>query len=808
MNFRTLAALGWIVVSSPFCTDSSSAAAPDPLNLLANLRVEPSGFAWMAPSASAPTVTFGGNDTLSGSFLLVTDSTFTASQPASVWNFIAPSWAPLPPQVQGAVPMSADDSPSLTLEFNFSGSAFAAYGQRSPYKLWIDGVPATLVSQQYNHDATFPNFYANVAFVTPGTHRIRWDILGNNRLVGFEDAPGSTISPITTAAPVRAVYMGDSIGEGTGSIDGYSLAICQYLAAKFGWHMTNMSAGGTGLVNGGVLPGRFPYIDRVQSDIVALAPDVVIIQGSINDGSGVTTTIAGQLLDAIQTGLPAARIYVVGPLGRYGVLTSQDLPSVAGLSDACASRGIPFFDTTANGFWFNPANDHTYFSGVTATATATIAGGAVTSVTVGNPGDGYDLYAGLEGNPAVSFSGGGGSGAAATANLNCAVTDLQLLSVGSGYTTTPSVTISCGALAGATFSGGAVTGFTVTNPGGNYLVPPSVTISGGGGTGAVATALIDAGRVVGLNLVSGGSGYAAAPSVSLSECIAPATAAASIDGAGHLTGLTITSGGSFYTSTPRVTIAGVGTGAVAVAHVSGTVDSITVTNGGSGYTSPPTVTIANDAVDVTHPKQGAHELIAERLAAGIIAAETANAAYLEVTNGQTLDLAGNTVLTNVQVDAGGTLTGTGVVTGSVANAGLVATTQGTVTLAGNVTNTGTMRAAGGAGLSIGGTLINSGLLDLMTASSSQHLGLVNNGTVLTASSAVVQRISAAQGNVLVSIQSYAGHNYQLQFSPTVGTGAVWSNVGPPQAGSGNVLDFTDPAGLASTQGFYRVVLSP
>ena len=79
---------------------------------------------------------------------------------------------------------------------------------------------------------------------------------------------------------------------------------------------------------------------------------------------------AGQLLDAIQTGLPAARIYVVGPLGRYGVLTSQDLPSVAGLSDACASRGIPFFDTTANGFWFNPANDHTYFSGVTATATA------------------------------------------------------------------------------------------------------------------------------------------------------------------------------------------------------------------------------------------------------------------------------------------------------------------------------------------------------------------------------------------------------------------------------------------------------
>lgn len=48
-------------------------------------------------------------------------------------------------------------------------------------------------------------------------------------------------------------------------------------------------------------------------------------------------------------------------------------------------------------------------SGVTATATATIASGAVTAITITNPGSGYTSV------PAVSFSGGAGSGATATA---------------------------------------------------------------------------------------------------------------------------------------------------------------------------------------------------------------------------------------------------------------------------------------------------------------------------------------------------------------------------------------------------------
>src|SRR6185312_6730658 len=65
---------------------------------------------------------------------------------------------------------------------------------------------------------------------------------------------------------------------------------------------------------------------------------------------------------------------------------------------------------------------------------------------------------------------------------------------GAGYTSAPTVTISgpdaigsgfVQATATATVSGGAVTGFTITNPGTGYI-NPTVTLSGGGGSGAVA----------------------------------------------------------------------------------------------------------------------------------------------------------------------------------------------------------------------------------------------------------------------------------------------------------------------------------
>lgn len=71
------------------------------------------------------------------------------------------------------------------------------------------------------------------------------------------------------------------------------------------------------------------------------------------------------------------------------------------------------------------------------------------------------------------------------------------------------------ATAVAAVTGGAVTGFTVTDQGGSYAKPPKISIDGGGGKGCVATAVLSAGKVTLINLVAGGSGYTSPPYVTI-----------------------------------------------------------------------------------------------------------------------------------------------------------------------------------------------------------------------------------------------------------------------------------------------------
>jgi len=72
----------------------------------------------------------------------------------------------------------------------------------------------------------------------------------------------------------------------------------------------------------------------------------------------------------------------------------------------------------------------------TATATAAVTSGFVTSIAVVSGGNGYTA------TPAIAISGGGGSGATASTSMSGGVvTGVNVLSPGSGYTSTPTVTI-------------------------------------------------------------------------------------------------------------------------------------------------------------------------------------------------------------------------------------------------------------------------------------------------------------------------------------------------------------------------------
>jgi|GEM_PF-1345367 len=86
--------------------------------------------------------------------------------------------------------------------------------------------------------------------------------------------------------------------------------------------------------------------------------------------------------------------------------------------------------------------------GTQATATATVVDGSISTVTVTNPGSGYALpSSGSNGTPRVRVSGGGGNNGvllAQTSGTNAApggITGITISSIGTGYTSAPTITI-------------------------------------------------------------------------------------------------------------------------------------------------------------------------------------------------------------------------------------------------------------------------------------------------------------------------------------------------------------------------------
>lgn len=101
---------------------------------------------------------------------------------------------------------------------------------------------------------------------------------------------------------------------------------------------------------------------------------------------------------------------------------------------------------------------------------------------------------------------------------NTTIGDVYMRSMGSGYSTAPSVNISGGGGTGAvgvatigtvylteTTTATRVTGIKLTNSGTGYTSAPTVSLSGGGGTGAVAEARLSATRTLTFNNLEGGA---------------------------------------------------------------------------------------------------------------------------------------------------------------------------------------------------------------------------------------------------------------------------------------------------------------
>jgi len=207
-------------------------------------------------------------------------------------------------------------------------------------------------------------------------------------------------------------------------------------------------------------------------------------------------------------------------------------------------------------------------SGSGATFAVTVENGAVTGVTVTDPGSGYLATDGIV---QLAFT-GGGSDTSAQATASVATTGgvaaVNITASGTDWTTTSVVTFSGGGGSGAQavitgLVNGAVTEISVTNPGTGYTSAPTVAVSGGGGGGSGFAGEVDVryGQVSGIAVGAGGSGYKDNPQViisppdSTSLPVLQATAIAVTSG-GAVTSIIVTQAGLGYTKPPTVTLVG------------------------------------------------------------------------------------------------------------------------------------------------------------------------------------------------------------------------------------------------------------
>ena len=148
---------------------------------------------------------------------------------------------------------------------------------------------------------------------------------------------------------------------------------------------------------------------------------------------------------------------------------------------------------------------------------------------------------------------------------------ISLLNDGSGYTGTPTVSISTSRVSGGTNASAvaitterqgvfSIKEIIMTNPGSGYTFAPSIRILGGGGSGAIATCgIITSGQgVISFNVTGDGKGYTTNPAVTVAGPGIGTTAIVTsiIDiGSGQLTSFRFINPGAGYTVAPAVTIA-------------------------------------------------------------------------------------------------------------------------------------------------------------------------------------------------------------------------------------------------------------
>ena len=199
---------------------------------------------------------------------------------------------------------------------------------------------------------------------------------------------------------------------------------------------------------------------------------------------------------------------------------------------------------------------------------------------------------------------------------NGAVTGLEILNSGSGYTFTPRLTFrqpGGGKLAVPTITNGSIDGdHGITDVGFGYTTAPTIYVDEPTGSNPIKASLranlAADGTIASITVLNAGQGYTTVPRLAIVDPVGAQILQTSVDGDGRVINIELLDGGSGYEDIPSVYIVDGrvdaqgnsigGTGATAVAAIfNGKITDINITAFGTGYSAaaPPSI-----AVSYTH----------------------------------------------------------------------------------------------------------------------------------------------------------------------------------------------------------------
>lgn len=188
-----------------------------------------------------------------------------------------------------------------------------------------------------------------------------------------------------------------------------------------------------------------------------------------------------------------------------------------------------------------------------------------------------------------------------------------------------------------------------------------------------------------------------------------------------------------------------------------------------------------------------------------ITGNVTSAGAMTIASGASLALDGGTLSSDaIHVDAGAVFQAQGSINGDVNVQGTLVGHGDPLNLSGNLVNEGTIRLTGNAALSVNGSFINNGVLDLLTGGD-PPAGLVNNGIVISNDQRRILEFQRVGNSFTCTVAGFVGHSYRLQRALSLD--GPWMNIGPAVAGNGSEISFVDPA-APLLRAFYRVSVSP